>query len=184
VIAVERVYMRYDPADPDYEFWLGLKRPELDKLIDGVRDLCSAMESFAYRRELAGAYRSVLSAAIRERVVLADISPQEFMAKQLSVPKANFSHMLDLPFEKAAGVFETDEAAANRLQASVCTRFVVLNNVRNGKRVSLDDFEFVEGDVVPKPGVDLDAPDRALRWDWSGDGGGNRFYFSPLSFVP
>ena len=179
IIAVERLFVVHDPNRPDFDFWLGVTPRELDQMVNSLGSLCNDLAYRDFGTPLRDSYVTVLETATRDRVDL-DITPAEFLAKRLSVPKSAFSDMLEVEFRSLLETLSRNDRSADIFRERACKRAKMLGYVRSGVRVDLNDLVYEQGSVLPKP----DAVLEQFRWDWVGEGGGNRYYFFPLDFLP
>jgi len=169
----------YDAEDPEFAFWLALRLPEFNELERSVGDLCRALESTDVYDELKDAMASTLEAVTFEKPGDKE-NMAEFLKKRFSIPKPHFSKLLDHTLEEfVTWWFEggnTDEKRAFSTQ--VCQKGKMLDYVRSGKRVKLEDIEFNAGRWRLKRG----APQEEFAWDWS-ISSGIRYYFVPLEYL-
>ena len=178
-LLVESYFIKQSNQTNDFDYWLGLTPTEMELLESRLTAFCSALETTDVGDALNRAYNGVLEVVTRERMPL-DTNPVDFLAKKLSVPKENFSSLLDsgtafMVWEKII----TDQSERARIRADVCVKAQIIGYARNGTRVTdTSKFAFRNG----RAQIDAAYLDD-FRWDWQGIGG-LRLFFIPITYLP
>nr|VFJ44646.1 MAG: hypothetical protein BECKFM1743A_GA0114220_100197 [Candidatus Kentron sp. FM]VFJ45000.1 MAG: hypothetical protein BECKFM1743C_GA0114222_100197 [Candidatus Kentron sp. FM]VFK06627.1 MAG: hypothetical protein BECKFM1743B_GA0114221_100217 [Candidatus Kentron sp. FM] len=169
----------YDADDPAFEFWLALRRQEFNELERSVGDLCRALESTDFYDEIKDTMASVLEAVTFERP-RDDENIAEFLKKRFSIPKPHFSKLLDRSLEEFVDWWfaEGNTEDKRNFATQVCRKDKMLDYVRRGERVALEDIEFNAGRWRLK----RRAKREKFAWDWS-ISSGIRYYFVPLEYL-
>jgi len=178
-LVVETYFIKQANQTKSFDYWLGLTPKEMELLESRLTAFCSALETTDVGDALNRAYNGVLEVVTRERLPL-DTNPVEFLAKKLSVPKENFSSLLDsgTAFEVWEKII-TDQSARARIRADVCVKAQIIGYARNGKRVpDTGKFAFRNG----RAQIEL-ADLENFSWDWQGVGG-LRLFFIPITYLP
>lgn len=181
LIAVERVFIPYKPEDGDFDFWLGLRPDEMTRLVQSVGAVCDEMSRRQFGPQLLEGYLSVLETVTRAEVDR-NLSTSEFLSKVLSVPRAEFSSLVtaDVPFVDLLDQLASDDNLVAEFQGQMCRHANMLGWVRTGSRVPFDQVVWENGRVALADGTQLTK----FFWDWTGEGGGNTYYFFPLTYLP
>lgn len=181
LIAVERVFIPYKIQDGDFDFWLGLRPDEMTRLVQSVGAVCDEMGRRQFGPQLLEGYLSVLETVTRAEVDR-NLSTSEFLSKVLSVPRSKFSTLVtaDVPFVDLLDKLASNDALAAEFQGQMCRHANMLGWVRTGSRVPFDQVLWENGRVVLADGAGLTK----FFWDWTGEGGGNTYYFFPLAYLP
>nr|VFJ44647.1 MAG: hypothetical protein BECKFM1743A_GA0114220_100198 [Candidatus Kentron sp. FM]VFJ45002.1 MAG: hypothetical protein BECKFM1743C_GA0114222_100198 [Candidatus Kentron sp. FM]VFK06629.1 MAG: hypothetical protein BECKFM1743B_GA0114221_100218 [Candidatus Kentron sp. FM] len=169
----------YDADDPDFAFWLALRSQEFNELEQSVGNLCQALESTDFYDQIKDAMASVLEAATFERPK-DDENIAEFLKKRFSIPKPRFSELLDRSLaEFVTWWFAEGNTEEKRdFATQVCRKDKMLDYVRRGERVALEDIALKAGRWRLKRG----AKKKEFAWDWS-ISSGIRYYFVPLEYL-
>ena len=98
------------------------------------------------------------------------------------MPRAEFSNIVtaDVPFVELLDKLASDDKLAAGFQGDMCRHANMLGWVRTGSRVPFDQVLWDNGRVTLADGAQL----RKFFWDWTGEGGGNTYYFFPLTYLP
>jgi len=181
LIAVERVFIPYKPEEGDFDFWLGLRPDEMTRLVQSVSAVCDEMGRRQFGPQLLEGYINVLETVTRAEVDR-NLSTSEFLSKVLSVPRAEFSSIVtaDVPFIDLLDQLASDDKLASEFQGDMCRHANMLGWVRTGSRVPFDQVLWEDGRVTLADGTQLSK----FFWDWTGEGGGNTYYFFPLTYLP
>lgn len=181
LIAVERVFIPYKPQSGDFDFWLGLRPDEMTRLAQSVNAVCEEMGRRQFGPQLLEGYLSVLETVTRAEVDR-NLSTSEFLSKVLSVPRTEFSSLVtaDVPFVDLLDKLASDDALVAAFQGQMCRHANMLGWVRSGSRVPFDQVVWENGRVALADGAQLTQ----FYWDWTGEGGGNTYYFFPLNYLP
>jgi len=181
LIAVERVFIPYDPADGDFDFWLGLRPREMTDLVQAVGNVCEEMNRRQFGPQLLEGYLNVLETVTRANIDR-NMTVSQFLATVLSVPQEEFSSLVtaDVPFISLLDQLAGDDSMAASFHGEMCRHATMLSFVNTGFRTAFDDILWDGTRASLRNGVRTES----FNWDWSGEGGGNRYFFFPLEFLP
>ena len=179
IVAVEKVFVVQDVKDQAFDYWLALQQREMEDLLIAMSQVCTRMDFSDFGPSLLESYIKVLETATRRRVDRS-MTPAELASTVLSVPKETFSRMLDVPFDFLLTELQGNDDEADLFQRYICTRPEALRFVVDGERVALSDFVWDRNRAILAEGKEPEP----FQWEWSGEGGGNRYFFFPLDLLP
>lgn len=180
VLEIENYFVRQDPEDPKFTYWMALRLEDVLDLQTSIGLLCDVMQTTDFADELYDTYSEVMEVVTRETIPT-DIRLDEWISKKLSVPKDNFSDLLIKSEDRAYfGKLLSDTEERARVRANVCIKGQVFDYVRRGIAISSDDLITTSrGRVRQREGF----VEKPFPWEWRPRGGVG-YYFVPLSFLP
>lgn len=179
ILAVEEYFVRQDIADPDFEYWLGLDARTIRGLDSTLQDLCSSLGATDIFEDVDTAWVEVMDIVTRDRPPR-DMSVSEFLEQKLSVPKAQFSELVELgdTVEGIVARISNDGDVRARYQKEVCIKSILVSLARSNERIPEESVAFIDGFAEPN-----EDEIEKFNWYWHPPGG-VRTYFIPLAWLP
>jgi hypothetical protein len=170
--------------NPDYRYWLGLRRPEFTDVRAKARDLCENLRFTDRWITVEGAMLALVRA-----VTFSDMRSDEtigsFYSRVFSVPASAISPTLRerTPADFLRSWTSLTPAEQEEKIGSVCKKAALLDYIGNGQFVEERDLVFDKSrnnNVVLRPG----AVPKLFDWRWITSDARTEWYFIPMDGLP
>ena len=184
---VREGWVRQEPDDPDFLYWVSVKPHEMDDMVEAADDLCETLgddppDFDRVKDAMIAMLRSVTGDVPKTRGADAETKIRSYLSKRLHVPVEQFSPLLSKNIDEFVYWYnDTTPQQADEFRHPACKKAALLRMALYGSRVDggLEDLYFNERTRRWEA-----HKGKALRFNWVwGTEHGIHYYYIPLDYV-
>jgi hypothetical protein len=184
---VREGWVRQDPSDPEWDYWLAAKPDEMVDLVEANDVLCETLSDTSpdfneVRDAMLATLRGVTGDVPKLTGPADETNIRLFLEKRLHVPKEQFSELLGKDIDGFVDWYRTaDPGARNAFSEGICRKSGLLRLAQDGQRVVRGPEDIVF-DKRLRTWAPRDGSTRPFNWVWGTEDGILWFYI-PLDYV-
>ncbi|WP_133511100.1 toll/interleukin-1 receptor domain-containing protein [Candidatus Thiosymbion oneisti] len=180
-------WIRQDPQDPDWAYWLSVKPDEMAEIVAAAENLCETLSDTApdfnrIKDAMMATLRSVTGDVPKLAGRQDETNIRDFLSKRLHVPKEQFSELLAKDIDGFVDWFKhADHGERNGFSERICKKSALLRMAQRGQRVDGGTEDIIFGKRLHVWQA-KEGRARKFNWIW-GTEHGIHYYYIPLDYV-
>jgi hypothetical protein len=176
-------FVKLDRNSKEFNYWIALEKSSMQLLKTFMDNTCKLLDNQDMGPQLQRLLVRLTETFGGDELAISSESVSEFLARQLFLPKDNFSSVLDKTPAELGDWWRTNSRSdqGQRFRQIICRSAYLLNNVESDRRIDPAEIESDQFGINwrPKLGADI----RPYKWEYRlvND---ISYYFVPVTYFP